>query len=502
MDFLDSILDNIDEAVITTDPQGKILRFNELALENSKVFLASKPLQLGDDLIAISSPERRESVRNTLLEIQLDKQPAKSFAEYVHRNGTTVYLELSYVPVTDENGNLTHIHLFARDITQQKVYEKKLVTQSANASNLIEKANAIIIGVDTRGYITDWNEHCFIITGFEKEEVYGQKLVDALLADEERPAFEVLMSRLLNHELVKNYEIPVRTKSGRRVIFMLSSTPRTSATGETIGIVFVGQDVTELTDYRKSLETKVEERTRELQRALKKEKEVVEMKSRFVSIASHEFRTPLSSIQFSADFIKKNNQKISKEELSKRLENIEKQAQHMTSLLDDVLTYGKSEAGKIQLIISTIAVRDFINKIIEEVGHSSKNTHQIKVDFLRIPDQLTTDEKLLRNVLINLLTNAIKFSPGHEAIHLAISGNNGQLLFSVHDDGIGIPEEEVDTIFEPFVRGKGVTSIQGTGLGLSIVKRAVELLKGTIQAKSQVGSGTTFIVTLPTIGKA
>jgi len=376
-----------------------------------------------------------------------------------------------------------------------------LVTQSANASNLIEKANAIIIGVDTRGYITDWNEHCFIVTGFEKEEVYGQKLVETLLASEDGPAFDVLMARLLNHELVKNYEIPVRTKSGRTVIFMLSSTPRTSATGETIGIVFVGQDVTELTDYRKSLEIKVEERTRELQRALKKEKEVVEMKSRFVSIASHEFRTPLSSIQFSADFIKKNNQKLSKEELSKRLENIEKQAHHMTSLLDDVLTYGKSEAGKIQLITSTIAVRDFINKIIEEVGHSSKNTHQIKVDFLRIPDQLTTDEKLLRNVLINLLTNAIKFSPGREAVHLAISGNNGQLLFSIHDDGIGIPEEEVDTIFEPFVRGKGVASIQGTGLGLSIVKRAVELLKGTIQATSQVGSGTTFIVTLPTNGQ-
>jgi len=147
-------------------------------------------------------------------------------------------------------------------------------------------------------------------------------------------------------------------------------------------------------------------------------------------------------------------------------------------------------------------LRDFLNGIVEEVGHSTKNTHTIKADFIGIPDRITTDEKLLRNVLINLLTNAIKFSPGHEAIHLAISGNNGQLLFSVHDDGIGIPEEEVDTIFEPFVRGKGVTSIQGTGLGLSIVKRAVELLKGTIQAKSQVGSGTTFIVTLPTIGKA
>jgi signal transduction histidine kinase len=235
-----------------------------------------------------------------------------------------------------------------------------------------------------------------------------------------------------------------------------------------------------------------------LQRALKKEKEVVEMKSRFVSIASHEFRTPLSSIQFSADYIKK-NKGIDNGELSKRLENIEKQAQHMTQLLDDVLLYGKSEAGKIQLIISTISVRDFVNKIIEEVGHSTKNTHRIKVDFIRIPDQLTTDEKLLRNVLINLLTNAIKFSPGREMVYLEISGFDGQLLFSVRDDGIGIPEDEVDTMFEPFVRGKGVSSIQGSGLGLSIVKRAVDLLKGTLQAKSQAGSGTTFTVTLPNI---
>ena len=497
MDFLDSILNNIDEGVITTDAQGKILIFNESALDSSKNLLLLKPLELGDSLINSVSPERREIVKNILREIQLEKQPAKSFAEYTNRNGTAVYLEMSYVPVTDEEGDLTYIHLFVRDITEHKVYEKKLVTQSANASNLIEKANAIIIGVDTRGYITDWNEHCIKITGFEKDDVYGQKLVDVLLAEEERPAFDLLMLRNINHELISNYEIPVRTKSGRTSIFMLSSTPRTSATGEIIGIVYVGQDVTELTQYRRSLEIKVEERTRELQRALKKEKEVVEMKSRFVSIASHEFRTPLSSIQFSADFIKKHHQRINKEELNKKLDNIEKQAQHMTYLLDDVLTYGKSEAGKIQLVISNIALLDFISKIIEEVGHNTKNTHTIKVDFDQVPDQITTDEKLLRNVLINLLTNAIKFSPGREQVYLMMNGSADQLLFSVHDDGIGIPGDEVEKIFEPFVRGKAVAAIQGTGLGLSIVKTAVELLKGTIQARSQVGSGTTFTVTIP-----
>jgi len=106
---------------------------------------------------------------------------------------------------------------------------------------------------------------------------------------------------------------------------------------------------------------------------------------------------------------------------------------------------------------------------------------------------------LLRNVLINLLTNAIKFSPARQHVYLTTDGREDQLLFSVRDDGIGIPEDEVDTIFEPFVRGKGVAAIQGTGLGLSIVKRAVELLKGTIQASSQTGSGTTFTVTVPNV---
>jgi signal transduction histidine kinase len=221
------------------------------------------------------------------------------------------------------------------------------------------------------------------------------------------------------------------------------------------------------------------------------------MKNRFVSIASHEFRTPLSSIQHSADFIRKNHQQMGGDELDKRLDNIEKQAQHMACLLDDVLTYGKSEVGKIQLITSTFVLHDFINQIVEEVGQATKNTHLIQVDSIGTPDQITTDEKLLRTVFINLLTNAIKFSPGQEQVYLKVDGGDGQLQFSIQDDGLGIPEDEMDQVFEPFIRGKGVDAIQGTGLGLSIVKRAVDLLKGTIQVSSRTGTGTTFTVTIP-----
>ena len=496
MDFLNSILNGIDEGIIVLDTEGRVLFFNEVAIIKSKVISLTKPLQVGERLQDIVSLDRKENVHEIINEIKLKKQSIRIFSEYINKIGTTIYLDTTYVPFVNESGDLSSIQLFVRDVTSQKVFEKKLTTQAANVSNLIEKANAIIIGVDTRGYITDWNEHCFKITGFNKNEVYAQKLTVILLKEVERPIFELLMLRILNQELVNNYEIPVLSKAGENIILLLSATPRTTAAGEIIGVTFVGQDVTELTGYRKSLEKKVEERTRELKRSLKKQKEVVEMKSRFISIASHEFRTPLSSIQYAANFIKQ-HQTISPEDLTKRLVGIEKQVGHMTSLLDDVLTYGKSEAGKIQLMITKIALLDFVNKIIEDVGHSTKSTHSIQTNFDHLPGEIATDEKLLRTILINLLTNAVKFSPGREHVYLTLSGVTDQIIITVRDEGMGIPANEMDKIFEPFLRGKAATSINGTGLGLSIVKKGVELLSGTLRVESQVDIGTTFTIVIP-----
>jgi len=486
MDYLDSILNNIDEALIITDEKGKILLFNALASSHSTSLLLEKPLREGEFLPNVAGPKRKKIVTEIIREVQRKKSPERSFAEYTNRQGATVYLDLNYVPILNEEKDLTHIYVFVRDITPQKVFENKMVTQTKNISILIEKANAIIIGVDTLGYITDWNEHCSRVTGFEKEEVYARKLVDVLVAEKGLP----------HHESISNYEINVRTKEGRTITLLLSGTPRITAAGEVIGFTFVGQDVTELTGYRRELERKVEQRTQELQRALKKEQEVVELKSRFVSIASHEFRTPLSTIQYSTDFIRVNIP-VNQLDLQNKLDTIEKQVRHMTYLLDDVLMYGKSEAGKINLVFSSIVPVDFLTKIIEEVEHSTKNTHTILPDFHNLPEKITTDEKLLRNITINLLTNAIKFSPGKKYVDLIVRKLSGDLIITIRDEGMGIPAEEMDKIYEPFLRGKAASTIQGTGLGLSIVKKAVELLNGTIRTDSQVGRGTTFTVTIP-----
>jgi len=494
LDFLNSILNNIDEALIVTDSKGEILFFNEVALNLSKEVL-DKPLQVGDNMVQVSSQTHKEMVREIIRGVELKKDAQKYFAEYTNRQGTTIYLEFNYVPETDEAGELRYIHTFIRDITPQKIFEQKLTTQAANISNLIEKANAIIIGVDTRGYITDWNEYCHKITGFDKDEVYAQKFTEVLLAKDEH-YFDELLSKVLVNESVSNYEIPVHTKSKKTAIFLLNGTHRTTPTHEVTGVLFVGQDVTELTEYRKSLERKVQERTKELQQALKKEKEVVDMKSRFVSIASHEFRTPLSAIGYAVEAIRTSNA-LGATEITTRLNSIDKQIKHMTALLDDVLTYDKSEAGKIQLINSEIVLSDFINKVTDDVSHNAKDTHVIHKVFTDLPDKIVSDEKLLRNVLINLLSNAIKFSPGKSNVYLGVNGKANELYFTVRDEGMGIPANERDKIFEAFVRGKEVASIQGTGLGLSIVKKAVELLEGSIQVESETDKGTTFIVIIP-----
>jgi signal transduction histidine kinase len=231
--------------------------------------------------------------------------------------------------------------------------------------------------------------------------------------------------------------------------------------------------------------------------ALKKEKDVVEMKSRLVSIASHEFRTPLSSIQHNANYIRRNKKWASDNELKEKLKDIEKQTKHMMYLLDDVLTYGKSEAGKILLKVTTISLKDFLSKIIEDVGHATKDTHSIK---LRMPDEklkIEADEKLLRNILINLLTNAIKYSPGKKEVFFRVESTKHLIKFIITDEGIGIPEEEQEKVFDAFVRGRSTENIQGSGLGLSIVKKSVELMRGNLKLDSEINKGTTISVTIP-----
>lgn len=248
---------------------------------------------------------------------------------------------------------------------------------------------------------------------------------------------------------------------------------------------------------RNKLEALVKERTKELEEAIKKEKQLVELKNQFVAIASHEFRTPLSTIRFAADYLHDYLERLDKDEIKSKLKKIEKQVVHMAALLEDVIMAGRTELNKIPVVKSTIKLKSLLDKIQEEVLYSTKNSHRIELILVCEKESIQTDEKLLRNILINLLTNAIKFSPGKESIGFKMVSEENNLIIEVSDKGIGISDEDMPKLFEAFHRGSNTTSISGTGLGLSIVKKAVELLKGEITIKSKLDEGTSIKVLLP-----
>lgn len=486
---VETILDNMTEAMIIIRPDWEIVFFNKAATHLHE--LTGKPLKQGQSLYPLIPDESKPLAQFLVQQVGSQYVSQTTETECKHPHGYSLFLEVTYNPVLNTENQLEYICISARDITPQKTFERKASQLLRELSNLIESANAFIFGVDARGYVTDWNKESGRITGYEKNEVVAQR-IEKLIDATHLGKFRALLDRVYQGEAISNVELQVRTATGNPLSLLLNVTPKKNSSDEVIGALFVGQDVTELAEYRRSLERKVKDRTQKLQEALQKEKELVEIKNKFVSIASHEFSTPLASINASVHFLEKNTGFNVKGK--EKLENIATQVTHMKALLEDVLTIGKSEAGKLIPRRRQLELIAFLEKITAEVIESTQHTHAVVTDFAVTAIYLESDEKLLRNVVVNLLTNAIKFSPGKTKIKLRVWTERETVCLQVQDYGIGIDRMDIDRIFEPFNRGSNIGNIKGTGLGLSIVKKAVETLGGDFSVDSEVGVGTTFTV--------
>ena len=241
---------------------------------------------------------------------------------------------------------------------------------------------------------------------------------------------------------------------------------------------------------------KLEESQEELSEALSKEKQLNEIKSRFVSMASHEFRTPLSTILSSATLVSKYQRTDEGDKRERHLKKIKDSVSHLNNLLEDFLSLGKLEEGKVSISISSFAVREFIDEVIEEMKVIQKKGQQIICRYEGV-DEFITDKRLLKNILINLFSNALKFSDEDRSVWIDIENTNDQLHVVIRDEGIGIPEEDQHHLFTTFFRGKNAINIEGTGLGLRIVSRYIDLLNGTVSLKSKLEEGTIVVLVLP-----
>ena len=238
----------------------------------------------------------------------------------------------------------------------------------------------------------------------------------------------------------------------------------------------------------------VQEKDALLQQALEKEMELNELKSRFVSMASHEFRTPLSTISSSAYLISKYLAAEEQGKRDKHIERIVSSVNMLTEILNDFLSLGKIDEGKIQVRFSEFNVTELIHSFVSEMNTILKTGQKIIYTHSG-DDIISLDANLFKHIMMNLVSNAIKFSPENAPIYINTKKHNDSFIVSIKDSGIGISKEDQEHLFERFYRGANVTNIQGTGLGLHIVSKYAELMKGTITHDSKLEKGTEFIIT-------
>jgi PAS domain S-box-containing protein len=248
------------------------------------------------------------------------------------------------------------------------------------------------------------------------------------------------------------------------------------------------------------LEEEIKDRKKaeeEAQKALEKERELNELKSKFVSIASHEFRTPLSTVLSSTSLINQYNELGDRDKVSKHIQRIKNSVNHLTSILNDFLSLGKLEEGRIDLQLDYLNPREFLDEVKEELSPTLKSGQKIRIEGNTSLPLVYSDVRILRNIFFNLVSNASKYSDTDKNIYISCFQENNNIIFKIQDEGIGIPISDHKHMFERFFRASNAGQVQGTGLGLNIVKRYTDLLNGSIAFTSESGKGTIFIVTIP-----
>lgn len=237
----------------------------------------------------------------------------------------------------------------------------------------------------------------------------------------------------------------------------------------------------------------------DLQVANQKLLKMNELKSQFVSMVSHEFRNPLGAISGFAQIIERQGEKLAADKQQKYFQRIYESVQRMTDLVNDVLIIGRVGVGKLKFEPTEIDLEEFCRDLVQEFKFSSQAQQQINLNIANSKKFKTAaiDKNLLQHILINLLENAVKYSPEDSAIDFSLVYKKGRAIFTITDSGIGIPEAEQDQLFDSFYRASNIGQTSGTGLGLSIVKQCVELHGGEIGFSSKSDRGTTFTVTLP-----
>ncbi|MGN6401143.1 MAG: ATP-binding protein [Flavisolibacter sp.] len=403
---------------------------------------------------------------------------------------------------------------------------------TSHMTSLFENATEGFVVTNGKGEIALVNPSACRMFGYEAEELVGQK-VEVLIPTHYRKGHVQLRDgfyhdpknrvmghgRDLNGQKKNGETFPVevslstyvRNDERYVIAFIVDIAHRKEIEQSMIRQQKQLEKVTdEMRRLNAELEAKVEERTvilkealqrleesqQELSEALDKERQLNEIKSRFVAMASHEFRTPLSTVLSSASLLAKYTTTEEQDKRNRHIGKIKGSVKHLNDLLEDFLSLGKLDEGKVGTTFQELNLHELVQDTIDEMKGLVKREQHIAYHHLG-NEIVESDKKLIKNILINLISNAIKFSDEGSTVHVVSDVKEHTAVISVRDEGIGIAEEDQHHLFSSFFRGKNALNIQGTGLGLHIVKRYLDLLGGDVELKSELGKGTTITFAIP-----
>ncbi|MHC4378727.1 MAG: PAS domain-containing sensor histidine kinase [Planctomycetota bacterium] len=535
---LEAIIQSATDGIISIDARGRMVLVNQAA---AQLFGYSKAEMLGQSINILMPAHHAQQHDNYIArymktgEAQIIGIGREVMAQRKDGSQFPIRLSISEVEMGDRRLFTGIVH----DLTQQKTAESALQREKERAQRYLNIANTIIVILDRDGKINLLNDKGRKILEVEPNEAIGKDWVDHFIPDNYRSEVKVVFRALMDGRDIEYYENYIQSASGKQHLVAWHNTLLRDDEGQITGTLSSGIDISaqreaedriirlnqelekrvaarteelaevvnQLLGINKQLKHEIKEREtaeaalktkeKQLTTALEKEKELNELKSRFVSMASHEFRTPLSTILSSADLIEAYQNEEQQKKRLRHTQRIKTSVANLTSILNDFLSLSRLEEGKLSFNPSEFELTAVWKEVEEGVQGMLKKGQQLNIKGLeQIPD-LNTDRRILQNIFYNLLSNAIKYSGEGQPIDCKVERKNGDLKIAIQDYGIGIPESEQQHLFTRFFRAHNVENIQGTGLGLNIVKGYVDLLGGHITFESVPEQGSTFRVTIP-----
>ncbi len=476
------LIEEANDAVISIDQDSIVLDWNSAA---ERMFGWSRDEALGGSMHQmivppIYRPMHEAGIKRFLATGEATIINKRTQIKALHRDGHEIDVELALWPVKTGVGHT--FSSFIRDISERKKADEALQQSEERYRVLVENANEGI-AVAQDGYIKFGNDKMFALLDQTAEEVMTKPFLEQIHPEDRPRIYDNYVKRLQGDEVENFYTF--------RIV-----TPKDEIRSLQIGAVMIEWEGRPATLNFLSDVTERLAMQEDLRRALAQERELSDLKSRFVATTSHEFRTPLSTILSSSEMLEHYYDRLSAEERAELFRSVNSAVKRMSGMLDDVLRVGKAESGRSDRARMRFDLAAMCQGMIDEFRRAAPKN--IVLNYIAPPPgDVVLDEKLLRQIFGNLISNAIKYSPEGGTVTIAVGRHLAKIEIVVADRGIGIPADDLPHLFESFHRARNVGNISGTGLGLNIVKESIEQQGGTISVESEVGCGTTFRVVIP-----